>query len=335
MLCSNFAQKNCIIMNKAAKAICLFVLGNGFDKYHSIKSGYFDYRDWLKENRHVIYERLSLFYDTPQDDWWRTFEESLSKVRFSNYIRFILSLKPIELHDRIKHSCSKLISHVDKPIDHVYTAEELAELTVFEYGELISDITDSFRDWVQSLEIYIRQDQLLYIENEDTFCITFNYTDTLEQYYGFPKEQVLHIHNYAFRWQDLILGHGNNKDTIKSWLSSECDSLHGQFEKTIMENAIDKLIPLLDSLKKDTERVISNHGNILRSLRNVHTVYILGFSFSPIDEIYIETIADIINPKTSWHVSCHTNADRENATSFFRRHNIIHYDLIEIDDINY
>lgn len=323
------------MMSTASRAICLFVLGNGFDKYHNIKSGYFNYRDWLKENRPVIYERLSLFYDTPQDEWWRSFEESLSKVRISNYIRFILSLNLVQLHGRIKHSCSKLTSLADKPTGHVYTAEELAELTVFEYGQLISDITDSFRDWIQSLKIDIRSDQLLYVENEDTFCITFNYTDTLEQYYGFPEEQVLHIHNYASRWQDLILGHGNNKETIKNWLLSECDSLHGQFEKTTMEIAIDKLIPLLDSIKKDTERVISNHGNILRSLQNVHTVYILGFSFSPIDEIYIETIADIVTPKTSWHVSCHTNADRENATSFFRRHNIKHYNLIEIDDINY
>ena len=321
--------------NAANRAICLFIIGNGLDKYHKINSGYFDYRDWLKENRPLIYERLSLFYDTPKDDWWRTFEESLGKIRISNYIRYITSLNPIELHNHISNNCSKLTSLTDKAIGHVYTAEELAELTIFEYSGLISEIAESFRDWIQSLEINIPPDKLLYIESEDTFCVTFNYTDTLERSYNYPQDQVLHIHNTAFRWHDLILGHGSCIGAIQSWLSSEVNLLQSDHERIIMKIVIERLVSILVSLKKDTESVIDRHSDLLASLKNVHTVYVLGFSFSPIDEIYIETIAKIIDPKSAWHVSCYANKDKENVEHFFQRHNIKHYSLIEIDDINY
>ena len=36
----------------------LYIIGNGFDMHHGIKSGYSNYRKWLEENDSDLYERL-------------------------------------------------------------------------------------------------------------------------------------------------------------------------------------------------------------------------------------------------------------------------------------
>ena len=46
----------------------LYIIGNGFDMHHGIKSSYSNYRGWLEENDPDLYERLREYYDVDDDD---------------------------------------------------------------------------------------------------------------------------------------------------------------------------------------------------------------------------------------------------------------------------
>jgi len=49
--------------------------------------------------------------------------------------------------------------------------------------------------------------------DKDVLYLTFNYTDTLERYYGIPEKNILNIHGKAkFDETVLILGHGINPE---------------------------------------------------------------------------------------------------------------------------
>ncbi len=44
--------------------------------------------------------------------------------------------------------------------------------------------------------------------DSDSIFISFNYTETLQKYYGIDDRQILYIHGKASSNQQLILGHG-------------------------------------------------------------------------------------------------------------------------------
>lgn len=58
----------------------LFIIGNGFDRYHGINSSYYDFRDWMRENIHYDGEEIERLFEC--DDLWRSFEENLSLLRY-------------------------------------------------------------------------------------------------------------------------------------------------------------------------------------------------------------------------------------------------------------
>ncbi|MEL2356136.1 AbiH family protein, partial [Klebsiella pneumoniae] len=43
--------------------------------------------------------------------------------------------------------------------------------------------------------------------NRDSYFFTFNYTNTLQDIYGVPDENILHIHGNAKIGQNLVIGH--------------------------------------------------------------------------------------------------------------------------------
>lgn len=64
----------------------LYIIGNGFDCHHGICSSYKAYRTWLQEHHPRLYERLSEFYATDNDEWWWEFELNLGEIDITDYI---------------------------------------------------------------------------------------------------------------------------------------------------------------------------------------------------------------------------------------------------------
>ena len=58
----------------------VFIIGNGFDLAHGLKTGYFAFRDFLKSTDRTFYDQIKEYYLFEGDDLWRNFESNLSKI---------------------------------------------------------------------------------------------------------------------------------------------------------------------------------------------------------------------------------------------------------------
>ena len=187
-------------VNELKMASKLYIIGNGFDMHHGIKSGYSNYRKWLEENDSDLYERLREYYDVDDDEWWWQFEQSLGYPDMSDYIeQTAFENEPDygsdDFRDRDYHAGQ-------------FQAED-------EIGGLVQEIRDSFTEWVASLSLPL-SDKKISLDKEDAYFINFNYTDTLQSVYNVSDENILSIHGNVTKGTDLVLGHNRTYDEINT-----------------------------------------------------------------------------------------------------------------------
>ena len=66
----------------------------------------------------------------------------------------------------------------------------------------------AFDEWIKSIDISCIETDL-YFPKSARF-LSFNYTETLEEAYKIPKQQVLHIHGSRTNINEgFVIGHGN------------------------------------------------------------------------------------------------------------------------------
>ena len=53
----------------------LYVIGNGFDRHHGVRSSYLDFRDWLKQYHTELYSLYDLINHS--DEKWSNFEAAM------------------------------------------------------------------------------------------------------------------------------------------------------------------------------------------------------------------------------------------------------------------
>lgn len=170
----------------------LYILGNGFDIAHGISSRYSDFEYWVntKGNDRLI-GMMNIFFSN-EHYLWEDVETALGEYREEEIFDYC---KPIEEID------------YDHPMRSVAAIEDGPDWL---FKPILDDFLDSFTDWVNSIDISQARQQL-HIESQSKF-LTFNYTETLEKVYGFPDDNILHIHgSRAVKGNTYIIGHNNIK----------------------------------------------------------------------------------------------------------------------------
>lgn len=294
----------------------LFIIGNGFDIHHGIKSRYSDYREWLKEYDFDLYDKLCRLYDSIDEDdgWWNSFEQHLSAISF-DYINSILQdYGPIygseDFRDADNHSASIQVE-LDIDIDN-----------------LIENIGQSLKVWISSLN-KPNCGKLRIEDKDECYFLTFNYTKTLEDVYNIPSEQICHIHgcinNGSFVW-----GHGRNTNEIYESLKGKPklmpngltdeqteEWLGANVDDPTIESIIETSAYQLARMKKNVPGIIEQNHRLFESLRDVRKIYILGLAFSPIDIPYLEEILENIDVNNViWIASAHTSSDEKKINKF-------------------
>jgi hypothetical protein len=56
----------------------LYIIGNGFDLYHGIPSGYWNFKEYLERIDPMIFNRLDRYFD--EDELWSDFETTLANL---------------------------------------------------------------------------------------------------------------------------------------------------------------------------------------------------------------------------------------------------------------
>lgn len=310
----------------------LYIIGNGFDICHGINSKYSDYHEWLVKNDNSIYEKLCAIYDTYGYEWWNNFEQSLSKVSFDYINKTSSENAPVY--------GSNYFNDADN-----HRASVQVELDM---QNLLDSIKLSMESWINGLNKANKEK--LRIEGKDhSFFITFNYTKTLEEVYNIPKGQICHIHG-CINESDLIVGHGKTSEEIYNTLKGReklppkglTDAVLEEWmdcftDDSTIQNVIEASSAYAGKMRKKVEDIIVLHHKMFETFKNVEKIYILGFSFSPIDLPYMEEILKYINKdRVIWAVSSYSSHDNRAISDFINKHSLDNrlWRIIKMETLN-
>ena len=138
----------------------LYIIGNGFDIYHGVKSSYFHFKEYLNKNTPNIFECFIKYVIT--EDSWSNFEEALAKLDvdyiLDNCSCYLKSYGADDWRDSYHH-------------DYEYEIDIIIE-------NLTNHLANNFKEWVQQLEIpmpnTMRHNPYLNL-NINSYYLNFNY----------------------------------------------------------------------------------------------------------------------------------------------------------------
>lgn len=283
----------------------LYIIGNGFDRYHGLPTRYADFHIYVKEYYPELLEKLERYFELSVDDdaLWQNFEQDLCRYDSGDFM---------DTYNHIDTSSESF-----KYSEFYGMTDEVDEQS----GSLVEEIREAFVSWVESFEFPDLMDRTYDPLKLDTTArlINFNYTDTLEELYQVPKDRILYIHNNANAYDgELIFGHAQKKDG-KEVPTFDADGEPTRTPFTDAENA--SRAPFFE-LQKDTRSVLKQHRKWFKTLIDVEEVIILGHSLGKVDWPYFRAIAKL-SPQVQWKLSYYGDSERadlhERAAAMLRR----------------
>lgn len=258
----------------------LYLIGNGFDKHHDIPSGYWDFHEWLKKNDSELVDQIDELYDY-NGDLWGNFEVELGSLDVVN--------KATEIY--LEHPADPTSEHYER------TFHEGAIVAGDTIGEIYNKILEKFPDWIRQLPAANTAKQITLHDN--SFFITFNYTDTLIDLYEIAEDDILYIHGRAKNDRFLVLGHGKSDKQVEQEAEKDFD----KDTEVAYIQTVQAIEQQLSKIRKKTEKIIASNQSVFSSIRQIDNIYAYGLSMSEVDTPYFKEIIRHINSSNvAWHV---------------------------------
>lgn len=263
----------------------LYIIGNGFDLHHGLKTSYADFREYIKQKRRSLWEvLLEVYGDAPEHkEWWWNFEEMLGCIDYEN----IVKLK---------------------------NGEALGFMRV--RNLLKGKLPPLFGSWIEGINDKIEPDEELGIDSEALF-FTFNYTIVLEKYYHVNEENVWHIHNSVNdfkKGENPIVGHDSDRSELFKRLLKAREknpNIRPDVSNTIMDEVLNGA--------KNVNGIIYRNANEHKFDQYVDIKHfeVMGFSCNNIDLPYIKEIMKVNSniDDADWTLFCHKDGEYERMTS--------------------
>ncbi len=287
----------------------LYIIGNGFDIAHGIKSRYSDYRNWLKDHNLDLFNKLVATYGDEETFWWE-FEKNLSNIDIDKYKE--------ENESNYEPVRPEELNRTMKSIRWCPTASQLEDLYI--------RVTNMFENWVYDLETGQRKLKKRFVlKKRSALFLSFNYTSTLEDLYKVPDNKILHVHGRArtLGFGHLVLGHNIDRDSFIN-LYKRKHGLSDDFDIYELEEDVQNLIDQVARLYKSVGYYIYKNRKWFQRIVNVKRINIIGVSFSEVDMKYFDWIVE--NHKqingVKWKVTWHSIEDKNRILEFFKRHGI-------------
>lgn len=246
----------------------LYIIGNGFDLHHKLKTQYKDFKDYVKkvdsELLFNIEQHLSL------EDNWSDLENSLASIDIENIINDA---------ENLKHSFKAGANH-----DFQWQIRETT-------NQLSDCLLKTFEDWIilENKNIKETATKSLKTIKNGSIYLNFNYTETLPLIYGIPEKDIIYIHGKASS-KNIILGHAW-KDSERPF-SSKIDYDENDDFRDI--EAHDIIVGYFEKTFKPSTAIIKENQQLFGSKSRFEEIVILGHSMSEVDSIYFTTIANTL-----------------------------------------
>jgi hypothetical protein len=287
----------------------LYIIGNGFDRHHGLRTSYFNFAIYLKELDLELYDLLQQYISFPSkdNDLWNCLEENLAYLDYETILDentdYLPNLSSDEFRDRDWHAFEQVVGRI--------------------VDSLTAKLYDIFKDFILDVDypIFVG-DKLLDIDINSLF-FNFNYTVTFEKYYKIEPNNILYVHNKAERGgKEVILGHGVDpkqfeEEPVKppEGLSDEelerwREEMNDQFDYAYDTGKFE-MMSYFDRSFKHTEDIINQNQNFFKKLSKIEFVFVLGHSLSDVDLPYISKIFKSIKPNAKWTVTYWGNREKE------------------------
>lgn len=358
------------------KAKHLYVIGNGFDRYHGAKCSYWDFRQYMLRRKPEVVAQFDVFFGprTLENSfshplgWYLALEDRSARRYYGlPYPKTTWSEK--HLWCRFEEYLSelnreKLLEYMDMNLPQCNTDEE--EFSSAEYFATIDRIIDTVNEctfemryllhrWVNTLHFASGWKKKMLKLEEDALYLTFNYTNFLEENYGIPKTQVLHIHgSRSDKFGSLVIGHcqddqngfdrwkhkcekqrrfrPNLKDRKGRWFANDHlaylsyfleDETKGNWRSDTRYYAADRadgeIEQYYDRNQKQTGAIIGKIQGFFMSLEEVEDVTVIGHSLAKVDMPYFEQIIKNLEGRNvRWNFSVHGKKDEASVRRFCR-----------------
>ena len=282
----------------------LYILGNGFDLMHGVKSSYRAFRDSLGRNSELCRE---LEFYLKAEDIWANFEDALGHINMD------MMANPQIVGDMLDSSG---FFDEDSGVAEYYMALEMAAEPM---RSITEELEKKFRRWIEKLEIGTHDRPLKSIFHDDK-VLCFNYTEFVEELYGVSKSNVCYIHGCrrkkrGHQKEKLILGHkpGTSEDEYASIRGlKRKKSYRSQVIDVAQEGVVSLLTEYDEDLTKDSKSIILKHKSFFEGLTNIEDIVVIGHSISPVDWDYFLEVAKCA-PNAQWYFGCRGIHDLENT----------------------
>jgi hypothetical protein len=264
----------------------LYIVGNGFDLHHHIKSSYSDFGHYVKSADPELYDTVEKYFSFGGN--WSNLEEALGLFDADWLLEdSSMFLAPDSSDDEWSDA-----SHHD----YQYEVEKVVTA-------LSKTLKRRFTTWVTTLQIPSSRSfigTLLNLERNSLY-LTFNYTRTLQRLYGVPPQNVLHIHNEAMSEEsDLVLGHA--RDPSGTMSRNNIADLEDQNVRITEANEI--IDRYFSDTYKPTKEIIAKHSSFFGNLKAAEQINVMGHSLSEVDSPYLTEIANCIDRgRVRWVIS--------------------------------
>lgn len=272
----------------------LYIIGNGFDLHHGVRSSYTEFGQYVKSVKSDLYDTFERYFSF--DGNWADLEGTLAHLDVDSIIDdasdFLQSYGADGWSDAFHHDYQ---DEVERIVD-----------------ALSSRLKSIFTDWVLGLQIPDKESCPVALLNLDrsSIYLSFNYTDTLQRLYRIAPENVVHIHgSVSLDKPNLVLGHAVVPSGIRS-LNCGADL---QEQDTRVTEANEIIDGYFSTTFKPTDNIIATHREFFSSLTEVKQIFVLGHSLSEVDIPYFEEIVRQtckLNPK--WTVTYYSESSVPN-----------------------
>jgi len=257
----------------------LYIVGNGFDLHHGLKTSYADFRDNYAKKSPYLWDLLSVIYGEViyNDMWWCDFEEMLGVVDYG----------------------------------HLMNSRNGTPLGFMKARNLLKgSLPPLFGSWIKKIRCNDEPDNSLEIETDSMF-FSFNYTLLLEKVYGVMEENVWHIHNSVKRPDDIIVGHDSDYRDLFVQMNNYKENNPEEIFRIDFAQMINEEVA--KGAKNVKERIAQNEDRFYDQYSSIKHFVVMGFSLNDIDLPYIEEMIKANNniSDADWLLYYHQNGEGE------------------------